>query len=361
MKIGMLAPISWTVPPAGYGPWEKVVYGITEGLIKLGHEVILFCANGSQTSAEMIFTSPYPLSLWDKNEMGVERKFDPKSGYLLGPPDFRVWEELHISTCIEMANEKNFDIVHSNLHVNALVYSKFLKCPMVSTLHGAAWVKATHPIFLKYKDNPFVSLSNAERTLLPELNYIDTVYNGINLDDFPYSEEKEDYLLFAGRISPEKGAAEAVQIALKTGRPLKIAGLIEDQHRDYFNQKIEPFIDGKKIEYLGLLNQSELKPVYRKASAVLFMINWCEPCSMVAIETQASGTPIIGTRFGCIPEIVIDGETGYLVDSIDEACISVSNLNKINPINCRNNAEKRFSELTMAKGYENVYKKILNS
>lgn len=356
----MLAPISWTVPPVGYGPWEKVAFYITEELVKRGHEVTLFCAGGSQTSAKMVFTSPYPLSQWLESEMSKPLKYDPKTGHLEGPPDGRVWEQLHISACIEAARAGEFDIVHSHLHAHALVFSRLIECPLISTLHGSAWVRATHPILLKYRDNPFVSLSNAERELLPELNYVGTVYNGVALDEFSFEEDKDDYLLFAGRISPEKGAAEAVEVALKTGTRLKIAGLIESQHQAYFDEKVKPFIDGEKIVYLGLLNQRQLLPIYLKARAVLFMINWCEPCSMVAIESQACGTPIIGTRFGCIPEIVVEGKTGYLVDSVDECCNAVGELDKIRPIDCRENAAARFTTTVMAEGYEKIYKKLLN-
>jgi len=355
----MLAPINWPIPPAGYGPWEQVATNLTNGLIELGHEVTLFAAGGSKSPAKVVETVPYALSTWPEEERNRPRMYDPGTGLLEGPPDGRVLEQLHVATCMEHAAKGEFDVVHSHLHVHALVFGRLIPCPLVSSLHGAAWVRAAHPIFKAYKDLPFVSLSNAERQLLPELNYVATVYNGIPLDSFPFESDKDDYLLFAGRLSPEKGPAEAIQVAQKSGRRLLIAGMIESQYQDYYNTQVAPHIDGKNVEYLGLLSQKELAPVYRKASAVLFMINWCEPCSMVGIETQASGTPLIGTRFGYLPEIIKDGETGFLVDTVDDAVEAVGKLGAISPAACRENIETRFSVSSMAKGYDAVYRSLM--
>lgn len=354
----MLAPINWPIPPAGYGPWEQVACNLTEGLVKLGHDVTLFAAGGTTSSATVVETVPYAMSTWPEEERNRVRKYDPETGLLEGPPDGRVLEQLHIATCMERAAAGEFDVVHSHLHVHALAFGRLIKCPLVSTLHGAAWVRAAHAIFKAYKELPFVSLSNAERQLLPELNYVATVYNGIPLDTFPFEAKKEDYLLFAGRLSPEKGPAEAIEVARRSGRRLLIAGMIEEQYQDYYDAKVKPYIDGKQVEYLGLLSQKDLAPIYRKAAAVLFMINWCEPCSMVGIETQASGTPLIGTRFGYLPEIIIDAETGFLVDSVDHAVEAVNKLDRLDPAACRKNVETRFSAPVMAKGYDAVYRSL---
>jgi glycosyltransferase involved in cell wall biosynthesis len=359
MHIAMLAPISWPIPPGGYGPWEQVACNMTEGLVALGHEVTLFAAGGSSSSGDVVETVPFSLNTWPEEECKRPTAYDPATGLLEGPPDGRVLEQLHIATCMERAADGEFDLVHSHLHVHALPFSRLIKCPLVSTLHGAAWPRAHHPAFLKYKDNPFVSLSLAERTLLPELNYVGNVYNGIDLDMFPFEPDKDDYLLFAGRFAPEKGPAEAIDVARKSGRRLLMAGMVEPQHQEYFDIKIRPYIDGKNVENLGLLTQEQLAPIYRKAAAVLFIINWCEPCSMVGIETQASGTPLIGTRYGYLPEIINDGETGFLVDSVDDAVDAVGRLNDIEPVACRRNVETRFSVPVMAKGYEAVYRSLL--
>ncbi|HUS40893.1 MAG TPA: glycosyltransferase family 4 protein [Pirellulales bacterium] len=359
LRVAMLAPVAWPVPPDGYGPWEQVVSNLTEQLVASGHDVTLFAAAGSQTSAHLVPTVPHAFSLWPESERNAPRQFDPVSGLLEGPPDFQAMEQQHIATCIEAARDGGFDVVHSHLHVHALVFSRLIPCPFVSSLHGAAWVKSSHAVFDRYLDQPFVSLSDAERQLKPDLNYVATVYNGIRLDAFPLCADKEDYLLFAGRLAPEKGAAEAVQIAKRAGRPLRIAGMIEPQHEAYFDERIKPHLDDRNVTYLGLLSQRDLAPQYQRAAAVLFPISWCEPCSMVGIEAQCSGTPIIGTRYGYLPELIKHGETGFLVDSVDEAAQVVQRLAEIDPRACRANVETRFSAPVMAAGYDRVYRRLV--
>lgn len=361
LRVAMLAPVSWTVPPDGYGPWEQVVSNLTEELVASGHEVTLFAAPGSRTSARLVPTVPHPFSLWPEAERNTPQQFDLVSGLLDGPPDFRAWEQQHIATCIEAVRAGTYDVVHSHLHVHALVFSRFVSCPFVSSLHGAAWVRSSHAVFDRYKDQPFVSLSDAERQLKPDLNYVATVYNGIRLESFPLCTAKEDYLLFAGRLAPEKGAAEAIQIAKLSGMPLRIAGMVQPQHQEYFDERIVPHLDDRNITYLGLLSQHDLAPQYQRAAAVLFPISWCEPCSMVGIEAQSSGTPILGTRFGYLPELVKDHETGFLVDSVAEAAAAVGQLDQIDPRACRANVAARFSAPVMAAGYEQVYQKLGHS
>lgn len=360
MRIAMLAPINWPLPPDGYGPWELVAHNLTEALVESGHDVTLFAAGGTQSSANFVQTCPHAICTWPEPEKSRDRAFDTATGLLEGPPDARAWESLHIAQCMERAAAGEFDVVHSHLHIHALVYHRLIKCPLVSTLHGAAWVRSSHPVFKAYKDAPFVSLSDAERQFLPELNYVATVHNGIRIEDFEFEDKKDEYLLFAGRLAPEKGPAEAIEIAKKSGRRLLIAGMIEPQHTDYYNERVKPHIDGKNIEYLGLLSQAELAPVYRKAACVLFFISWCEPFGLVAVEAQASGTPIIATRFGALPEIIIEGETGFIVDSIEEAVLATEKIADISPADCRANAESRFSATSMANGYAQVYQNLTN-
>jgi len=356
LRIAMLAPISWPLPPSGYGPWELVAHNLTEQLVSMGHDVTLFASADSQSSAHLVATCPYSLSTWPEPERSRPRAFDATSGRLEGPPDGRVWEHVHIATCMELAAAGKFDVVHSHLHVHALGFARLIKCPLVTTLHGSAWVRSTHPLLNMYGDLPFVSLSDAERSLLPTLNYVRTVYNGIRMEDFPFEANKDEYLLFAGRLSPEKGPAEAIEVARRSGRRLLMAGLIESQYQDYYDTKIKPHIDGRNVEYLGLLSQKELAPVYRKAAGVLFLISWCEPFGLVAVEAQASGTPLIATRYGALPEIIAEGKTGFVVDSLDDAVRAVGKLGAIAPTACRRNAEERFSDKSMALGYEAVYR-----
>jgi glycosyltransferase involved in cell wall biosynthesis len=354
----MLAPISWPLPPSGYGPWELVAYNLVEALVRRGHDVTVFAARGSRVSGRLVETCPHALAVWPEAERNRVRELDPQSGLLEGPPDARALEQLHIAQCMEQAAAGSFDIVHSHLHIHALMFARLIPCPLVTTLHGAAWVRSAHPALRAFQEMPFVSLSDAERGFLPELNYVATVYNGICIEDFPFEGTKDDYLLFAGRLSPEKGAAEAVQIAKRTGRRLLLAGMIEPQYQSYFDAHLEPHLDDKQIAYLGLLSQADLAPVYRKAAAVLFPIKWAEPFGLVAVEAQASGTPLIANRCGALPEIIKDNETGFVVDSIDEAVAAVDRLESISPMACRLNAETRFTVAHMGQGYERVYMRL---
>ena len=359
MRIAMLAPISWPLPPSGYGPWELVVHNLTEELVREGQDVTVFAAGGSKTSAKLVATCPYALETWPDAERKQLREYDPGTGHLEGPPDGSVWQALHIAKCMERAAAGEFDVVHSHLHVHALVYGRLIRCPLVTTLHGAAWSRAHHPILEAYGNLAFVSISNAERQLMPKLNYAATVYNGIRLDNFPFEGRKDDYLLFAGRLSPEKGPDVAIDVAKRSGRRLLMAGLIEPQYQAFFDAKVKPHIDGRRVEYLGLLSQKELAPYYRRAAGVLFTINWCEPFGLVAVEAQASGTPLIATRYGALPEIIIDGQTGFVVDSVDQAVRAVDRLETISPTACRRNVEERFTAAAMAKGYVKVYESLV--
>lgn len=359
LRIAMLSPVSWPVPPEGYGPWEQVAGNLTEQLVERGHEVTLFAAAGSKTAGKLVETVPHPFSLWPEKETKGDAHLDPDTGLLVGPPDFRALEQQHIAICMEAARDGCFDVVHSHLHVHAVIFSRLIPCPMVSTLHGAAWATAHHPVFDRYRDQPYVSISDAERAFKPDLNYVATVYNGINVDAFPFCEEKEDYLLFAGRLSPEKGTAEAIEIALKAGMPLRLAGMIESQHQDYYDQRIKPHLDGRNITYLGLLSQRELAPHYQHARALICPTLWDEPFGLTCVEAQACGTPMIGSRRGAFPELIQSGETGFLFDTVDEAVEAVQHLDRINPNACRSNAETRFSAPVMAKGYEAVYRRLV--
>jgi len=337
-----------------------VASNLTEALVELGIDVTLFAAAGSATSATLVETTPYALENWPEAERNKPHRYDPSTGHLEGPPDGSLLERLHIAQCMERAAGGEFDVVHSHLHVHALIFSRLINCPLLTTLHGAAWATAHHRALAAYRDQPFVSISDAERTLMPELNYVGTVYNGISLELFPFAEKKDDYLLFAGRLSPEKGPDVAIEVAARSGRRLLMAGMIEPQYQSFFDAKIKPHLDGSRVEYLGLLSQKQLAPYYRNAAGVLFTINWCEPFGLVAVEAQASGTPLIATRWGALPEIIVEDETGFVVDSVDDAVAAVDKLHTIKPAACRRNVEQRFTSAVMAKGYAQIYQSLIH-
>ncbi len=359
LRIAILAPVSWPLPPTGYGPWELVCSNLAAELVELGHEVTVFAAAGSTSPATVVETVPHAFCLWPAGETGRRQVFDPESGLLVGPPDFRALEQQHIAQCMEQACAGAFDVVHSHLHIHALVFSRLIPCPLVSTLHGSAWVRAMHPVFERYKDQPFVSISDAERRFKPDLNYVATVHNGIRLEHFPFSDSKEDFLLFSGRLAPEKGAGEAIEIARRSGLPLKMAAMIEPVYQDYFDNRIKPYLDDRNVIYLGLLEQKDLVPYYQKARALVCPIHWDEPFGLVAVESMACGTPMIGARKGAFEEIVVEGETGFLFDDVDEAVAAVGRLSEIRALDCRRRVEEKFSARVMAEGYEAVFRQLV--
>jgi glycosyltransferase involved in cell wall biosynthesis len=335
----MLAPISHPIPPPSYGPWERVCFELVEGLQEMGHEVTLFAAAGTKTSAShLVETSPQPLD---------EGDLEP-----------RLWEERHIAMAMHHVRDAGFDVVHSHLHVHALGFAPFLRCPLVSTLHGVAWHEPHRPLLLAYKDQPFVSISDAERSLLPELNYVATVYNGIRTEDFVLNAGPGGYLAFVGRIAPEKAVDLAIEVAKRSGMSLRLAGGVEEKHAGYFEETIEPALGGA-VEYLGTLDRQSTIDLLANAAALLMPLRWDEPFGLVVTEAMACGTPVVAWRRGAMPEIIDDGVTGFLVDDVEGAVAAVDRLGQIDPGACRRRVEQLFSREAMAQGYEGAYRQAI--
>lgn len=345
MRIAMLAPITHRIPPPGYGPWEQVVADLTDGLVGAGHDVTLFASAGGETGAKLEATVPFPLTEWPADE----------------PVDHRVQEEIHIATVAAAVAGDDFDIVHSHLNVHPLGFAGLLRTPMVTTLHGAAWDPAIHPALARYRHHPFVSLSESERSFYPSLNYVATVHNGIDCDRFGYRGLPGEFLLFAGRLAPEKRPDIAIEVARRAGLPLMLAGPVEDRHRDYFETRVAPLLDGELVEYLGDLERDDLIELYPEAAALLMPLGWDEPFGLVTIESLASGTPVIGWRRGALPELVRHGVTGFVVDDVDSALAAVDDLGAIDRRECRRDAETRFSVDVMTRGYLSAYQRVLAS
>lgn len=334
MKVAILAPISWRVPPRHYGPWERVVSLLTEGLVEQGLDVTLFATADSITKAKLVGVCPRPYSE------------DPTL-------DVKVWECLHISEVFERADE--FDLIHNHFDFLPLSYSKLIKTPVVTTIHGFSSPRIL-PVYKKYNGHVhYVSISNADRS--PELDYVATVYHGIPLDEFTFREEKEDYLVFFGRIHHEKGVVEAIEVAKKAGMKLIIAGIIQDQK--YFDEKVAPHIDGKQIEYIGSVGSAERDEVLGKAKALLHIINFDEPFGLSLVEAMACGTPVIARGRGSIPEIIVDAETGFIVDTIDEAVAALEKIDKLDRRRIRRHVEENFSVQKMVEGYIRVYEEVM--
>jgi len=338
MRIGMVAPISHQYPPPGYGPWERVTHDLTERLVEIGHDVTLFAPEGSVTRARLVATVTEPLDTSER--------------------DARLEEEAHLATAMEAAAAGPFDVVHSHLHVHALVFSRLLPIPLVTTLHGAAWNSANHELLIRYADMPFVSLSHQERSYLPQLNYVATIPNGIRTVDFPLGSGAGGYLVFAGRMAPEKGPDLAIEIALRSGIPLRMAGMVEPRHREYFEHTMRD-VPESQVEYLGDLARPELAELLAGARATLMPLRWHEPFGLVVVESLAVGTPVVAWRMGAMPEIIDDGETGYLVEDVGSAVEAVAKVGSLSREACRSVAERRFSHKKMADSYSRVYSNLI--
>jgi glycosyltransferase involved in cell wall biosynthesis len=335
-KIAVLSPIAWRTPPRNYGPWEQVSSNITEGLIKNGIDVTLFATGDSLTKGKLEYICERPYS----EDTGL----DPK-----------VWECLHISHLMEQADK--FDLIHNNFDFLPLTYSRLIKTPMVTTIHGFSSQKILS-VYKKYNSTShYVSISNSDRS--PELDYTATVYNGINTDEFTFRFESKDYLLFFGRIHPEKGTSESIQIAKKSGKKLIISGLI--QHQEYFDNKIKPYINNDDIVYAGNSGPGERDKLLGEAYALLHPISFEEPFGLSVAESMLCGTPVIAFNKGAMPELILDGKTGFLVNSIDKAVQAVNNIKSIDRKHCRTWAASKFTLEKMVEGYLEVYKNILGT
>jgi glycosyltransferase involved in cell wall biosynthesis len=334
MKIAVLAPIAWRTPPRHYGPWEQVASNIAEGMAGLGHEVTLFATGNSRTGGKLEYIAEAPYE--------EDQSLDPK-----------VWECLHIGHMMEQAAE--FDIIHNNYDFLPLTYSRLIKTPMLTTIHGFSSPKII-PVFKKYNDTGYyVSISNADRS--PELNYIATVYNGIKSEDFTLNENPGDYLLYFGRIHHDKGTYEAIKIARAAGRQLIISGIIQDQN--YFKEKVEPFLNDEDIIFKGPAEAPARDKLLGGAYALLHPINFAEPFGLSVAEAMFCGTPVIAFNKGAMSELIIPGKTGFLVNNINEAVEVLPEIKKIKRPYCREWAQSKFSMDTMIAEYFKIYKQIL--
>ena len=335
MKIAILAPIAWRTPPSKYGPWEQVASNIAEGLVDKGIDVTLFATGNSVTKGHLQYVS--------------------ETAYCENPDmDPKVWECLHISHLMEMADK--FDIIHNHFDFLPLTYSRLIKTPVVTTIHGFSSQKIIE-VYKKYNNTCFyVSISNSDRS--PALKYLATVYNGIDENEFTFKDTPKDYLLFFGRIHPEKGTYESIQIAKQTGRKLIISGLIQDQA--YFDNKVKPYINNDDIVFVGNSGPKERDILMGEAYALLHPISFNEPFGLSVAEAMMCGTPVIAFNLGSMPELILKGKTGFLVNTVNEASDAVGNIPSISREFCREWANSKFSKKEMINGYLDVYNRILN-
>ena len=330
----MLSSISWRTPPRAYGPWELVTSLLTEALIERGVEMTLFASLDSITAGKLDGVVPRGYS--------EDPSLNPK-----------VWEALHIAHCFEHAGE--FDLIHNQADFMPLIFSELVDRPIVTTIHGFS-SPAILPAYQRYNDrSAYVAISDADRD--PSLRYAATIHHGIPLDEFPFDPVGSDDLLFFGRIHADKGAGDAIRAARAAGRRLVMAGLIQDE--EYHAREVAPFLDGDRVDFRGVLGGPERLRALGQARAMLHLIGFDEPFGLSVVESMACGTPVIAYRRGSMPELIVDGVTGFLVDSFDEAVAAVERIDEIERAACRRHVEQHFTVDRMADRYLELYRRLL--
>jgi glycosyltransferase involved in cell wall biosynthesis len=332
-RVAILSPVAWRTPPRQYGAWETVAGNIAEGLVARGWDVTLFATRDSKTRAHL--------------HAVVDKGYEEDSSI-----DPKVAEYLHISEAFEHAAE--FDLIHSHYDFMALSYTWLVKTPVLTTIHGFSSPRIM-PVYEKYRDGYFVSISNSDRA--PGLNYLATVYNGIDLSLYPFEACAGDHLIFLGRIHPDKGVHLAIEVARRSGLPLLIAGIIQDQ--TYFREQVQPRLD-QKIRYIGPVDVPGKNELFARALALLHLNTIPERFGLVLAEANAAGVPVIAMDLGSCREVIKHGETGFLVSNVDQAIQALERVQEIDRSACRRRVQHCFSIETMVEAYERVYAAIFH-
>jgi glycosyltransferase involved in cell wall biosynthesis len=339
MKIAQVAPLIESVPPRLYGGTERIASYLTEGLVRLGHDVTLFASGDSITSAELVPCCTRALRL------------DPAAGDTI--PYFMVM----IDKVRERAEE--FDILH--FHIDAFHFPLFrsLAARTLTTLHGRLDLAGLKSFYRRFGEMPLVSICNDQRKPLPDANFVSTIQHGIPADLHRPTFETGSYVAFLGRISPEKRPDRAIRIARAAGIPLKIAAKVDEVDKDYFRAEILPLLDSPAVDFIGEISEREKTKFLGEAAALLFPIDWPEPFGLVMIEAMACGTPVLAFRCGSIPEIIDDGITGKVVDNEEEAIAALPEILTFDRRAVRRRFEERFGATRMAKDYVSTYRRLL--
>ncbi|HEX5071540.1 MAG TPA: glycosyltransferase family 4 protein [Vicinamibacterales bacterium] len=343
MRIGQVSPLYESVPPKLYGGTERVVSYLTEELVRQGHEVTLFASGDSQTAAELVAVTPRSLRLDDQC-------VDQLAHHIL-----------LIERVRQMA--RRFDVIHYHIDYLHFPVSRRMSVPHVTTLHGRLDLPDLPPLYREFTDAPVISISDAQRSPLPGARWIATVPHGLPVDLYRGHDRShdapEDYLAFIGRVSPEKGADRAIEIARRSGLTLRIAAKVDDVDRAYFEEDIEPLLRGAGVEFVGEIGERDKNDFLGGARALVFPINWPEPFGLVMIEAMACGTPVIAFSAGSVPEVLEDGVTGFIVSGVDEAVAAIERTRGFDRRRCRAEFERRFTAERMARDYVDVYERLV--
>ncbi|MCB0322104.1 MAG: glycosyltransferase family 4 protein [Bdellovibrionales bacterium] len=337
MRIAQLAPVWESVPPKKYGGSERVVHWLTEELVRRGHHVTLYASGDSETSAELRAICDQAVRLHDSMEDG---------------------EALHMVMMDRVRREASqFDVIHSHLESRGYPVLRTLQTPSLSTIHSRLDLPEASAVYDEFREVPLVSISNAQRTPVPQARWVKTVYHGMPNELFRFGSGDAGHLAFVGRICSEKRPDRAIEIAKRTGLRLLIAAKLEAAQEEYFDIHVRPHLS-EQIQYLGEVDHREKEELLRSARALLFPIDWPEPFGLVMTEAFACGTPVVAWRCGSVPEVVKDGVDGFIVDSIEEAVSAVQHTANLDRKSCRTSFEERFSAEVMTDGYLEAYEQL---
>jgi glycosyltransferase involved in cell wall biosynthesis len=339
LRIAQVAPLFESVPPRGYGGTERVVSYLTEELVRTGHDVTLFASGDSVTAARLVATRTEALRL---------------------DPAVRDWIPHHLVMLEELTRRiREFDVVHFHVDLLHLPLIRRLGVPSLTTLHGRLDLPDLPALYTEFTEPAFASISLSQRAPLPGLKWATNVYHGLPLDLYGPGPGDGGYFAFLGRISREKGPDQAIEIAKRAGVRLKIAAKVDVADREYFESEIEPLLDHPLLEFIGEVSDAGKQEFLGHARGLLFPIDWPEPFGMVMIEAMACGTPVIARPRGSVPEVMVDGVTGYLFEELDEAVEHVRKIDDFDRARCRRHFEEHFSASRMAQDYTSAYRELI--
>lgn len=338
LRIAQIAPLFESVPPQAYGGTERIVSYLTEELVELGHDVTLFASGDSRTKASLVPVREAALRL---------------------DPAVRDWIPHHVILLEQVLRRSaEFDVLHFHTDILQMPFTRRLASASLTTLHGRLDLPDLEPFYGEFPDAAVVSISEAQRLPLPSAKWVGNVYHGLPLDLYRAGSGAGGYLAFLGRISPEKRPDDAIEVAKRTGIPLKIAAKVDAADLAYFERHIEPLLDHPLVEFIGEVSDRDKQDFLGNARALLFPIDWPEPFGLVMIEAMACGTPVIARRRGSVPEVMRHGTSGYLFEELEEAVAYAQSIDRFDRSRCRRYFEERFSARRMALDYVTLYREL---
>lgn len=341
LRVGIIVPPMLPVPPVNYAGTERVVAALVEELVKRGHKVTLFASGDSSADCEIV--PIVPKSLWSTGYRGDVTSF------------------INVGLAMAWREHRRFDIIHSHAEAPGFLFARYCNTPVVTTLHGRLDVGGIPQLMAEFTDIPLVAISESQKRFLPDNNWVATVHHGLDLANAPFRDRPGNYLAFVGRVTPEKGVADAIELARRSGLQLKMVAKVYDAHeKEHFAEVVKPAIEEGVVQFLGELDPIARDPILAGARATLMLGAWPEPFGLVAIESMATGTPVIGRRAGALTETIEHGIDGFLVDDLDEASLALERLTTLDRPLIRRRALERFSRDRMVDEYEAVYRQIID-